>query len=255
MSEVDRFAVIEQIINTLQPILCRPGGKKLLKKKIVNQIPPHRVYVEPFMGTGAVFFDKEPAEVNVLGDNDKKLMKFYKDIQKLDRLTCDVRRDKSKWERIVKKKNKNPCDYAYLVKASYGCVGERFNDLGEGGSNSIQNYDKQINFLKNARLIHGDYKDMIRKYDSKDTFFYLDPPYHELSCGYPDGSCNVTPQEVFNSIKNIKGKFILSYNNHSDVRKIFCEKYKCKVVKTRYTGNKIKDSSKQMKNELLIKNF
>lgn len=239
----------------MKPILCRPGGKKLLVKAILKEIPPHRTYVEPFMGTGAVFFAKPLADRNVLGDNDRALMDFYKKAQRRNALTCDVRRSKSKWERVVKKRNKTPCDYVYATKQSFGCAGTHFITYGKGGSDSIQNYDRQIGKLKKSKLHSGDYRNLIKRHDSKDAFFYLDPPYHKVSCSYPDGSCAVNPKEVADAVKGIKGKFILSYNNHPEVRKIFCGKYKCKVVRTRYTGNKLKDSSKQQRRELLIKNF
>jgi len=243
----------------LKAILCRPGGKKLLKKRIVAKMPPHKTYVEPMFGSGAVFFEKPLANKNILGDNDKELMAFYKKAQKKDKLTCDIRRNKGKWNRLKKKKNKSACDYAYVQKASFKCSGETFNPIGKGGSNSVQNFDKQVEKLKKAKLVTGDYKKTIKKYDSKDTLFYIDPPYHDVSCDYPDGSCNVTPKDVKKAVDGIKGKFILSYNKHPEVKKIFCgtgkKKYKCLTVNTRYTNNKLRDSKKQQRKELLIKNY
>ena len=244
---------IEPVVNCLQPILCRPGGKKLLKKIIVNRIPSHKTYVEPFLGTGAVFFEKPLAEKNILGDNDRDLMDFYKKAQKQNKMICDLRRDKNKFNHIKNKRSSSPCDYVYLTKMSFGCTGKSYNEAHS--PNSFQEYNKQINMFKNAKLIQGDYRNLIKNYDSKDTFFYLDPPYHETSCSYPDGSCSVKPKEILDSVKNIKGKFILSYNNHPEIRKLFCDKYKCDVIKTRYTSNNIKDSSKQARQEILIKNF
>ncbi len=218
-------------------------------------MPPHKVYVEPMLGTGAVFFEKPLAEKNILGDNDRALMDFYKKAQKKDKLTCDIRRNPKRWNRVKKKKNKTACDYAYMTKGSFACAGESVKPAGRGGSNSIQNYDKQVQKLKKAKLIIDDFAKTIRKYDSKDTLFYLDPPYHETNCSYPDGSCDVTPSDVKKAVKGIKGKFILSYNNHPEVRKTFCKDYKCTTTTTRYTGNRLKDSSKQQRKELIIKNF
>lgn len=218
-------------------------------------MPPHKTYVEPFVGSGAVFFEKPLADKNILGDNDISLMDFYKKIQKKDKLTCDIRRNETKWNRLKKKNNKTPCDYAYVQKASFKCSGETFNPLGKGGSNSIQNYDKQVEKLKKTKLVSGDFKKTIKNHDSKDTLFYLDPPYHETDCSYPDGSCNVTPQDVKKAVDKIKGNFILSYNNHPEVRKTFCKTYECKTVDTRYTNNTLKDSKKQQRKELIIKNY
>ena len=41
------------------------GGKGSMYHKIINRIPPHRVYIEPFLGGGAVMRKKRPAEVNI----------------------------------------------------------------------------------------------------------------------------------------------------------------------------------------------
>lgn len=42
-----------------------PGGKGTSFQKIINQIPPHRVYIEPFLGHGAVMREKRPALLNI----------------------------------------------------------------------------------------------------------------------------------------------------------------------------------------------
>ena len=41
-----------------------PGGKAGagVWQRIINQMPPHRLYVEPFVGAGAVLRAKRPAE-------------------------------------------------------------------------------------------------------------------------------------------------------------------------------------------------
>ena len=248
-------ATILEIINTLTPILCRPGGKKFLKKRIISEMAPHKIYVEPFLGTGGVFFTKPLAEKNILGDNDRELMDFYKKIQKTGKLKCNFDGGKSKWNQINKKKNKTTCDYAFIIKKSFGCAGTNPAPKVTRNTKGTQSYDKQVDKLKKAKLITGDFKKTIKQNDSKDTLFYLDPPYHETSCSYPDGSCDVDPYDVKKAVDGIKGNFILSYNNHPEVRKIFCKDYKCKTVQTRYTANALGYPDKQNRKELLIKNF
>jgi len=51
-----------------------PGGKNGSGsyQKIINQIPPHRIYLEPFLGSGAVFRRIRPAEVSIGLDIDPK---------------------------------------------------------------------------------------------------------------------------------------------------------------------------------------
>ncbi len=42
-----------------------PGGKGSSYQKIINQIPPHKVFIEPFLGGGAVMANKLPAMLNI----------------------------------------------------------------------------------------------------------------------------------------------------------------------------------------------
>ena len=49
-----------------------PGGKNQdgTYQKIINQMPPHRVYIEPFLGSGAIMRLKRPAVASIGIDSD-----------------------------------------------------------------------------------------------------------------------------------------------------------------------------------------
>lgn len=42
-----------------------PGGKNACYQRIINLIPPHRVYIETHLGSGAIMANKRPAELNI----------------------------------------------------------------------------------------------------------------------------------------------------------------------------------------------
>lgn len=44
---------------------------------IINYIPPHKVYIEPFLGSGAILRFKRPAELNIGIEIDKKTIKKF----------------------------------------------------------------------------------------------------------------------------------------------------------------------------------
>lgn len=54
-----------------------PGAKNQLAEWIISTFPPHRTYVEPFLGSGAVFFRKGPSASEYLGDQDRFVVRFF----------------------------------------------------------------------------------------------------------------------------------------------------------------------------------
>ena len=57
------------------------GGKKRMLKIILPMIPEHDIYVEPFFGGGAVFWAKEPANVEFVNDKNGEVANFYRVLQ------------------------------------------------------------------------------------------------------------------------------------------------------------------------------
>ena len=62
----------------MKPFYRRIGSKTRVLKEILPLIPPHKRYVEVFLGGGAVFWGKDPSDVEVLNDLDKDLMRDWK---------------------------------------------------------------------------------------------------------------------------------------------------------------------------------
>jgi site-specific DNA-adenine methylase len=56
-----------------------PGGKAGagVYQQIINQIPPHQVYIEPFLGGGAVLLHKRPARSNIGIDSDAAVIRSW----------------------------------------------------------------------------------------------------------------------------------------------------------------------------------
>ena len=63
------------------------------------------------------------------------------------------------------------------------------------------------------------------KYDSPNTLFYLDPPYENSEKQYIHDSVNI--QDLFKILSNIKGYFILSYNDSLLAKKPLGAKLSC----------------------------
>lgn len=57
------------------------GGKFYARKLILEHIPKHSIYIEPFTGGGSIFFAKEKAQTNILNDIDLDLINVYQVIR------------------------------------------------------------------------------------------------------------------------------------------------------------------------------
>lgn len=66
---------------TLGPVLRYPGSKWRLARWIVSHFPPHTVYLEPFFGSGAVFFTKPPSKVETINDLDGRVVNLFRVIR------------------------------------------------------------------------------------------------------------------------------------------------------------------------------
>lgn len=60
-----------------------PGGKGGVYHKLINLMPPHRVYIETHLGGGAVMRHKKPAEINIGIEKDPDVVMLWKKKQPL----------------------------------------------------------------------------------------------------------------------------------------------------------------------------
>lgn len=60
--------------------MAYPGGKGAVYQTIINLIPPHRTYIEPFAGGAAIARYKRPAHHNILIERDSDVITTLEDI-------------------------------------------------------------------------------------------------------------------------------------------------------------------------------
>ena len=70
-------------------------------------------------------------------------------------------------------------------------------------------YITRLNSVSNVENM--DCIDLIKKYDSPDTFFYVDPPYFKKEYLYTTDFPREKHEQLADTLKNAKGKWLLSY--------------------------------------------
>lgn len=254
------------------------GGKYYLSKWIIENFPKNykdMSYVEVFGGAGWVLLKKEPSALEIYNDKNEDLVNLFRIIRDRYRdfklkahwaLNCRTEFDMAK-ARIRTRNFKDDLDKA-LCFALLQCLSFSATGSSYGYSRSIPRTGRWYSFLK--RLFHFrnrfkyvnieclDFEDLIQRYDSKNTLFYLDPPYYGKEFYYDVPFGEQDHIRLAGILKKIEGKFALSY-------------YPCELIDRYYKRYKIisKDTvkhscgstraSKIMKKpkakELLIRNY
>ena len=98
---------------------------------------------------------------------------------------------------------------------------------------------KKCERLKNAKITCGqDYRKIMKKYDSKNTLTYLDPPYEGTKCEYK--YCDVPTNEIVDIMKKAKGSVLMS-NTPQNKKEICGDKIKCRTIPFKFWGQPRKD--------------
>ena len=103
--------------------------------------------------------------------------------------------------------------------------------------------------------------ELIRKYDSPTTLFYVDPPYFNKEFYYTKEFPTSKHFELADTLKTIQGKFALSYYDFDELHEMYPEKdfqwHHQKVYKSAATrsGNDKDYAKKSRTTELLIMNY
>ena len=254
---------------SLTGIIGRTGGKSKLKKRIRAMMPPHTTYIEPFVGGGSVFFSA-PADPNikeVINDKDKDVINIYIDMKKVgDKIEGFTPPTKERFNQYKNQKTfSSPLDRLrrnlYLSRYSFRADRRNFAlsktrqaaESNGGPQFFRKKYEKYKERLKNTRILNQDYKSVIRKYDNPNAFIYLDPPYStaEGRKDYEDNSVKI--EDIINTLKTVKGKFILSYDNIPEAKRLArAAGFKVMMATTSYSDGQ---GGIITKKELLIRNY
>jgi DNA adenine methylase len=249
------------------------GGKHFLRKQILEKFPDrqsYQCYIEPFFGGGSVFFGKQPSKYEVVNDIYDDLVNLFQVLKTCPReFLCELQHTLYSRSLFIKYKNEleNGHDLSnlqralrmyYMLKVSYGGMRQHFRPQAKCKPSLIpQEVDdfiqKVSERLRPVIIENKDYKDIIRIYDRKWSFFFLDPPYHVAGAkkGYIKHFTEGDFIEFEGILRNICGKFMLTINDDDFIRELF-KSYRIEETKMRYNVTK---GDRNNFNELWILNY
>lgn len=179
----------------MKAILKYPGGKWRIAQWIISHFPEHKVYVEPFFGSGAVFFNKSPAYIETINDLNGDIVNLFRVCREQPEalakaisltpfsrqeyedcfLICGdaverARRTLVRFHQSFGTSNSSKKSWRNVQTYGGPRCATMWNDLPEIITESCAR-------LKEVQIERIDGVELIRRYNSSDTLIYCDPPY------------------------------------------------------------------------------
>lgn len=216
--------------------LTYPGGKVKISSWVISFFPRHKIYVEPFGGAAGVLLNKTPSPLEVYNDLNSDLVNFFR-----------VLRDKEKAAELIRRLRLTPYareefDSFYpmpegddieraralvcrtdmgigirmaVSDSKTGFAAERPDKIRrnvKAFANHVEKMREIAGRFRSVVIEHKDVLELIPRYDSPDTLWYLDPPYN---CRYSFRyKAEIDQKAMLDAFQNVSGYVVLSgYEN------------------------------------------
>jgi DNA adenine methylase len=248
------------------------GGKRNLAKRLCALIEatPHRAYVEPFVGMGGVFLRRPTAApVEVINDLSGDVANLFRVVRRhyepfVDELgwlmssRAEFNRQNAIDPRLLTDIER-AVRFLYLQRLSFGgrVVGRAFGvDRRSAARFNHARLRADLKALGNrlapVTIEQLDYADLIRRYDSPTTLFFLDPPYDETT-GYGLDFGHHAYEAMAEQLGGIRGRFIMSINDTPFIRETFA-RFDITEIDTTWTLSTAATGGGKKVTELIIRN-
>jgi DNA adenine methylase len=217
------------------------GGKQRLAARICQLLPPHTVYCEPFCGSAAVYFKKGLPEIGnsdyyreVLNDLNGLIVNFFRVMQNkkkrdelIDRLEWTVYSQEEHIKSVYLCKNPVKDDVLMAWAWFYNINNSFSSNLNSGYRTQIYSRNSAYTHFQKVerlRLFKDRFKytyimsepanRIIKRFDSPQTVFYVDPPYPNTEQGHYSGFTQQDFEDLITVLESCHGAVLLScYNN------------------------------------------
>ena len=243
------------------------GGKKLLRKKILEVFPEQTTfnrYIEVFGGARWVLFSSDRhANMEVYNDVNGNLVNLFRctkyhpeELQKELQFVLISREQIFDAKQQVELRGltdiQRAARFYILIKESFGSDLRSFGVRPKNIENAIDYISSISKRLNSVVIENQDFECILKTYDKNDAFFYLDPPYYETEKYYPDRFMPEDHKRLKEALDRVSGRFLLSYNDCEYIRTLYSD---YNVLEVERMHNLVQAERKPRYKELLIKNY
>ena len=182
----------------MRSILKYPGSKWRIANWIIEKMPQHHSYLEPYFGSGAVFFNKAPSNIETINDIDSDITNLFNVIREnTDELLRKV---------VMTPYSREEYDNAFIASAEddniesarkflircWQGIGSN-NKYKSGWKNDVQGRERAyavknwyelpekiteiVDRLKTVQIENRPAVELIKRFNSEKVLIYADPPY------------------------------------------------------------------------------
>ena len=257
------------------------GSKKSIAKWIISKFPVFYKdlhYVEPFAGGLAILLNKKKSYLESINDIDVHLWNFWKvftdpnDFLKFkDKIKYLLYSEKeyNNAKNFLRNNKYDPnkkiefaVNYFININMSFSAgliTGFAFNkDINHEQPRIFFNKFIWLNYfhkrMQKVQIFNRDAISLIKTLDARTTLFYLDPPYPETCQNQYKGYTNKDFNDLINTLKSIKGNFLLSCYEKEFMKfdPSWNKYYKKLIITNNASKTKLKDKTRK---ELLVTNY
>lgn len=218
----------------MKAIVKYPGSKWGTADWIISHFPEHHSYLEPFFGSGGVFFNKPRSDIETINDLDGEVVNLFRWIKEdPDKLAHEIYftpYSREVYEMAYQKEPESSLEKAVLFYIRLN-MGHGFRTTGEkvGWKMDIQGREKAYaagdwckipgkimeaaERLRGVQIENRPAVEVIRRFNFENVLIYCDPPYVlSTRCRkqYDKEMTNEDHEELLDALLKHKGPVVIS---------------------------------------------
>ena len=221
------------------------GGKYSQLDFILPNLPKSRMFVDVFGGSASVILNKKPSSCNIYNDLNSRICTFFRQLRdNSDELIRLLKLTPYSREEFEKSFDDGKFSDVEIARKFFVHIAMIFNSIPTNKVsnwkapcekrtysltylNKVDNLELLVERLRTITIENAPATETIKRYNNKETLFYIDPPYvfSERECNSKVYDFEMTDEdhiELIKLLKNIEGRAAISgydsklYNEHLD---------------------------------------